>query len=603
MSRLSKVGLVCGYAALAAAAVVAHLSPTSGYELSIYTATPTPYWVAVAVALFVSILVAFTSTGVLRTGSLVLAVASLYSIGSLPLARGYHFYGSADAMTHLGWTADIFTGRLPVLELYYPGLHTTTLLTSLLSSIPTRRAMLLFVSLFLLAFVAFSFLAVRAITTRQTDTTFAVFAALLLLPITHLTTHYIDPHPISDAILLIPLGLYLLARYITDSERDRPLTKLGILLAIYSTATLLYHSMQALHLLILLGGIVVIQLYVRTRSSVFESATASLSRITEHRPVYVQTGFLAGLFLLWNLNRERTVNAAEGFVSEFSSLLAGTGESATYVQSRGSSLSAIGGDLIEVFAKMFLPSAIFCAITGVLMIGVFFGRLDQDSDADAFVEYLCAALVGLLVFDVLLLIAGDTSDLFFRTLGAVMAVVTVLTVFAVPRLLEWAPISLPTTPRRIAGMVAVGLLLTASIPTVYASPYIFQTNSQVTEQQMTGHEILFEHEMDDSQTTALRNGPWRYYHAIYGVENTEERVSRMKQSGVPFGSLGELQATYATDHYVALRESDRQREAGVYRGLRYDAESFESLDWQPNVHRVTSNGGFRAYLVDKGGSA
>jgi hypothetical protein len=609
MNTFSKLGLTCGYVLLAVAAVQAHLSPTSGYELSIYSATPATYWAAIVCSLFVAVVVAFAATGVTRGASLVLAVASMYSVATLPLARGYYFYGTADAMTHLGWAKDLLTGRLPVLELYYPGLHSTTLLTSVLSSVSLRYAMLVVVSLFFLAFVAFTFLAVRTLSTSTLDRTLAVFAALLTLPITHLTTHYPNPHPISDAIMLIPLGIYLIARYVTRRDGTGVVTRFGVLFAVYSVATVSYHSMQALHMLVLLGGILGVQLYFRLRSNVFENARASLSRITTHRPMYVQTAFLGALFLVWNLNRQRTRNAVEGFTTEFISLLTGTGEPATYVQSRNQSLSVIGGDLVELFAKMFLPSALFCAVVGLLMIGVFLGRLDdEDSDADTLVEYLCFALAGLLVFDVVLLFAGTASDLFFRTLGAVLAVVTVLAVLAVPRLAGWlttaTDVSLPSpSVRKVGGMVMVGLLLTASVPVVYASPYILQTNGQVTEQEFSGHEIVFEHEAPDTEVAAVRSGPVRFYDAIYGVEEHTERTFRMGQNGVPFKSLDSLQAAFATDHYVTISDSDRQREAGLFRGLRYEAAGFDALDWQPDVHRVTSNGEFRSYLVDKGVSA
>jgi hypothetical protein len=616
MSRLAKLGLVVGYLSIAGAAAAAHLSPSAGYELSIYTATPLTFWAPVALALALAIVVAYRTDGITRSVALVLGVASFYAIAILPLLRGYYFYGPADSMTHLGWTKDIVTGRMYVLDLFYPGLHTTTIFTSGASSLALRHAMLLVVSLFILVFVAFTFLTVRAVATRYVDVVTAVFVALLILPLNHVTTHYMAPHPITDSIMLIPFGLFLLARYVTRiergnqsmsrSERRRRVTQIGVMFAIYSGATVLYHSMQALHLLILLGGVVLVQLYFRTRTSWFDAASASFSRITRHRPVYLQTAFLGGLFAVWNLNHEPVRRSAGGWIQNLLSVLTGSGQAAEVVQSRTGSLAAIGVSPLEMLAKLFLPSLLFCGLVGVLMLGVLRGRLDdRTSDADAFVTYLCVALVGLIAFDLALLVAGSTSKLFFRTLGAVMAVVTVLSVFAIPRVLDWLPRRPSPSARQIGAMVAVGLLLVATVPILYPSPYIYKQNRMVDEQQMTGHANVFEHQVEGVEVTSVRIAPWRTYHALYGVETTGEVVNEMdeEENVVPFLQLGSLQSVFAADHYVTISEKDRLREAGVFRELRYTETGFASLNWQSDVHRVTSNGELQTYYVDKGGAS
>jgi type II secretory pathway pseudopilin PulG len=604
MSRFTKVALVVGYLALGAAAAVAHFSPSAGYELSIYTATPVPFWAAVAVAFVVAVPVAYTSEGTPRSLALLLSVVAFLAITTLPLSRGYYFYGPADSMTHLGWAKDLVTGRMYVLDLFYPGLHTTTIFTSALSTESLRRGMLLVVALFPLAFVAFSYLSVRAVVTEYSYVVSAVFVSLLLLPLNHVTTHYMSPHPISDSILLIPFGIFILARYVTNVERQRTVTKIGVIFALYSVATLFYHSMQALHLLILLGGVLFVQLYFKAKVTLSDIAAESYNRITTHRPLYVQTGFLGGLFLLWNLNHEPVRNSIRVFLFSVNELLSGSGESAEVVRDRTGSLEGIGASAFELFTRLFLPSAVFCAIVGALMILVFLGRLDDEhSDADALVEYLCVALVGLIAFDLALLAAGNTSRLFFRTLGAVMAVVSILSVFAVPRLLEYAPRQPGKRFRQAGAVLAVLLLLVATVPIVYPSPYIFKENRMVTQQQFTGYETSFEHGAEDVEFATLRQGPWRSYHGLYGVETTEERTDTMRRNSVSFQNLTRLQSLFDSDHYVSIRRGDRVKEVGLYNEFRYTAAGFRSLDWQTDVHRVVSNGGYDSYLVDKGGAS
>lgn len=604
MARLTKIMLALGYLAVAGAAGFAHLSPSGGYSVSIYTSTPIGFWAGIAFAFVVAVPVAYTKRGTVRSAALVLAVVSLFAVATLPLSRGYFFYGPADSMTHLGWIKDLMTGRMGVLDLFYPGLHTTSIFTSVLTTESLRRGLLLVVAMFPLVFVAFTFLTVRAVVTDYVHVVTAVFFALLLLPINHLNTHYMSPHPISDSIMLIPFGLYLLARYVTSVERDSPVTKIGVLFAVYSAATVVYHSMQALHLLILLGGFLLVQVYFRTKASLSDVASESLNRIRRHRPVYVQTAFLGGLFLLWNLNHAPVRRALFGFATNLSDVFVGQEQSATYVRTRTGSLAAIGVNPLEVVAKLFLPSILLCGLVGILMIAVFTGRLrTDDSDADTLVEYLCVGLTGLIIFDFVMLVAGSTSTLFFRTLGAIMAVVTVLAVLAIPRVARMLP-RLPRPQfRQVLAIVLVIGLLAATIPIVYPSPYIYKPDRMVSEQQLAGHETLFEHQVPGMEIRSIRDGPWRSYHAIYGVETTIERRDQLRNNEITFLKLGELQSLSDTDYYVSISEADRTREVGVFRELRYTDSGFDSLDSQRDVHRVISNGEFHSYLVSKGGAS
>jgi hypothetical protein len=604
MARITKFALVLGYAALAGATVFAHYAPSDGYHISLYASTPVGFWVGIGVAFLVAVPVSYATEGTVRSTALLLAVVSLLAVATLPLSRGHFFYGPADSLTHLGWAKDLLTGRMGVLDLFYPGLHTTSIFTSLLATESIRRGFLLVVALFPLVFVAFTFLAVRAVVTDYVHVVTAVFFALLLLPINHLNTHYMSPHPISDSIMLIPFGLYLLARYVTSVERERPVTKIGVLFAVYSAATVFFHSMQAVHLLILLGGFLLVQLYFRTKATLSDVASDSIDRIRRHRPVYVQTAFLGGLFLVWNLNHEPVRRSILGFVTNLSEVFVGQEQSATYVRTRTGSLSAIGVNPLELVGKLFLPSILLCGLVGVLMIAVFTGRLRTDgSDADTFVEYLCVGLTGLLAFAFVMLVAGSTSTLFFRTLGAVMAVVTVLAVLALPRVASLLPRTPRPQLRKVAAVVLVVGLLAMTIPIVYPSPYIYKPDRMVSEQQLTGHETLFEHQLPDAEVRSVRDGPWRSYHAIYGVETTYDRRDRLRGNGLSFGRLGELQSLSETDYYVSISESDRTREVDVFRELRYTASGFDSLDGQRGVNRIISNGEFHSYFVTTGGES
>src|SRR6056297_3153531 len=119
--RWEKGALLVGFASLAAAVLVAHGSPPEGYELSIYAATPTGFWVGVGVALAVAVTVGLAREDLTHRLALVLGGTAMLAVAGLPVIRSYYFFGAGDSLTHLAWVKDIAAGRLSVLNFLYPG--------------------------------------------------------------------------------------------------------------------------------------------------------------------------------------------------------------------------------------------------------------------------------------------------------------------------------------------------------------------------------------------------------------------------------------------------------------------------------------------------
>jgi hypothetical protein len=155
-ARWVKVALTVGFLGLAGGAYGAVSDPATGYELSVYKATPLTFWVGVGVALLAGLVVAwFGATAAGRTVGCVLGGGAVSAVLALPLLRGYYFLGHADAMTHFGWVKDIAAGGLTPDELLYPGIHTLAVFVGQSAGLPLRRALLLVVFLFCVTFFVF----------------------------------------------------------------------------------------------------------------------------------------------------------------------------------------------------------------------------------------------------------------------------------------------------------------------------------------------------------------------------------------------------------------------------------------------------------------
>lgn len=589
-NRGQKVALVVGYLAFAGAVLFAYGAPASGYEVDIYGSTPLGYWLGITISLLVAVFVTlYASQGYVSLAGLFLGGMSMTSLAGLPILRNYLFYGTGDAMTHLGWTKDIFQGVLSAFGLFYPGIHTTSLFMRGVAGSTIPRAMLLVVLAYVVAYIVFIPMCVRSMTSHRGATLISALAGLLILPVNHLGMNYMSPHPITDSVLLTPVVLYLVINYLTSPtdvfETRLPASAISTLLAVILGSSVLYHPQQAANLIILFITISFVQFVYR----VFLSD----SRIAEHKTLYGPTVFLIGSFMLWSVGRGRYENSVNAVLRELLSFLTGAADAGAAVGEQGNSLSAIGSSLIEVFLKLFAVSAVFAALAGLLMLTSLVGRLRDSPDTAALVKYFTVGLVVLIPYSLLFFI-GSVSQLFFRNVGLIMVFSTILGSIALYRYVSGLSEIAPAGGVRALIALVVVVMLALSAVLVFPSPYIYQPNDQVTESQMSGYQFAFDHRGDGLSIYGLREGPWRYKHALFGVENTPIQQGKR---GIPGENVSSLAGRTPQDRYLAVTDAARDRETEVYRGLRYSQRNLSTLSGQPRLHRVQTNGQFDLYYV------
>ena len=104
LARREKLLLLTGFLALAGAVYAAVGAPVSGYELSLYRATPPLFWVGIALALLSALFVGLgTETARGRLTATVLGGLAGLAVAGLPLIRGYYFYGQGTDHRCLRW--------------------------------------------------------------------------------------------------------------------------------------------------------------------------------------------------------------------------------------------------------------------------------------------------------------------------------------------------------------------------------------------------------------------------------------------------------------------------------------------------------------------
>lgn len=592
--------LAVGFAALAAAILAAHAAPATAYELSIYHATPTAFWAGVGVAAFVAIYVAFDATGSrLRSGAILLGGTAVFSIAALPVLRGYHFYGRGDSMTHWGWVRYLSSGDVQFFELLYPAIHTIATFTSDVMGVSFPRAIMLVVLVFALVFLLFVPLAAATLDSRAALVVGA-FAAFLFLPINNVSVFFMA-HPSTQAIMFLPLVLYLALRFVTG-DADEPIlrSRFGLLLAATLVAFVLVHPQQAANVLLFVGAITVVQLGYR-----WFRRDHPISR---HRPLYAHTAILAAAFLLWTPRHPTAGGAVSGLVTRLRTFDL---QPAAEAGQRGASLAAIGGSIEELFVKLFLVSAIFSALAAGLMLANLVGWLDNSKPhANAAITYLTFGLMPVFGLFALLFVTGYET-LHFRVVGFIMVVVSILGAVAVARGVGYLGDRLSAEAGWSIAAVGFALLLAASVPVMFASPYVYQNGHHVTERQVEGFATAFDHRAEGVLFTGIRSSGIRFGDAVLPYED-RSRFAKPRSSRSPsyagsplYGALGDRPFSAETvsqhfnrPHYMAITVADREREVDAYGEIRFTRQGFESLDSTPGLHRVQSNGGFELYLVE-----
>ncbi|WP_115863536.1 hypothetical protein [Halorussus litoreus] len=588
--RWEKVGLLVGFASLAAAVVIAHRAPATGYELSIYADTPVQFWVGTGVALLVSVAVGLSDGRVTNRLALGLGGASMLAIASIPVIRSYYFFGAGDSLTHLGWVKDVASGELSVASMLYPGTHTIAVFLADVTGMAPNRALLLTVVAFTAAFLAFLPLAAWTITRDRRATALAALAGLLLLPLNNVSVFNMA-HPTSQAILFLPLILYLAARYLTRADRERLLvgSPTGALLAVASVAVVLVHPQQAANVLVVFVAILGVQLLAR-RVDRWDA---------DHRTFLVPTVVIAAAFLLWTPRHERASGASSALVSM---LLEGP-EVGSSVTQRAGSVVAVGGSVELLFAKLFLVSIVFCALAGLLALAGVLDRFEDAPDASAFARYLGVAMVPLVVLLGAFFVVSY-EQLHFRQLGFIMVLAALLGAVALARGMDrLSTRTSPRTARSVVG-VAVVVMLAVSVPTVYQSPYVYQSSSHVTNAQVDGYETVLDNQ-GSAPMIGVRGSGERMADAILGYEESRGRDPTAgslyaSESYPAFGEnfTGEYVARNYGESYLTYTDRLRRQEVEVYDGLRFDRRGFRSLDATPGLNRVQANGGTQTYLIN-----
>ncbi|SFR74257.1 hypothetical protein SAMN04487947_4075 [Halogeometricum rufum] len=603
--RWTRALLLVGFLGLAVAVLAARSKPATGYEVSIYAATPPAFWVGVVGAAAVGAVATLFGRNLVRAAGVGLAGLATVAFLSLPLVRGYYYYGSGDALTHLGWAKRMLNPEFGFFDIIYPGGHSLALFLSQSMGVPVRWGMMyamLTVSVLALLFVP---LAVWVVTRDSRAVVIAAFTAMLMLPINNISTHS-HFHSYTLTTLYFPFVLYLLFKHLTRSAEDTALpswaSAASLVLPVALMANVFYHPQVAVNVLIFMGTVLAVGLVWRRRVRVSHpTATDGGQR---HRLIVGQVVFLAVLLAVWATQYQQTFTLLNNvYLSAQAFLTTGTGAGQVAAQ-RGGSAQSIGVSIVELFVKLFAVNAIYVVIATAFMAALVFGMVSGRSDSGVAVAYIGFSAFTLGPFFAVQFI-GDVSGYFFRHFGFAMVLVGIVGAIALYHLSDAIGDALDGRERAVVSVLTVAVLC-LSLAAFFPSPYMYNPSPQSPEQQFVGYDTVFEHRAEGAAVAGIRGGPGRFSDAL-----NAEFDNRLKWtlSGSEFNSTQNVtrfrEYSYSEQpfYYLTVSEKDRARELVAYDSLRYEEGDFERIanGTHPRISHIQTNGEFDTYYVDQRG--
>ncbi len=576
---LAALGTAC---LLGVVLILLRVPPAAGYEISIYRAYPTLFWILLIATMFLGqlvVLLAGLSEG--RSAENLLPGAALVVIPGfilvlLPYIRGYPVYGRGDVLTHIGILRDLPEFGIE-LSIYLPT-HILTQTLSAAAGLPEMGTINLLSVVFLAVYLGSMVLLVDHLFEGARR---AFCLPVVLVPIAG--SAHVNAVPFVFSVLLVPFLLYLLVK-----EQKSHAVPVRALVLIALAGVVIYHPLTAIFVLLALGTYSVFN-----RLPTIRAHWNGLPNLTALTTV---------LFVAWYLKYTGIIIRFRNVIGDF---MGQTGESP--LQETTDTVGRTSPDLVDLLQVIVLQYGVDLLVFGLastflaLTVALWYYRDERPA------VFTLAYGSTTLLFGVIgtLFLTNDFIGGFGRPLlfGKLFAVVFVGALFH----LLWRQSETPSG-QTVVSVVFAGLLVTVLVLSVFGmftSPAVFDRNHQVTEMELDGTEWLFENRNADHLIDEQAIRQYRFYHLHYGTTQVDETI-RSEDASPPdhynYTVNERLGQSYEEDRYLLLPKAGRisypERFPGYRDQWRFLPRDFERLETDQSVNRVYDNGEVTVYLVE-----
>ena len=596
-NRIIKIIAIICFILITIALVVARNSPATGYEVSIYAATPILAWFFLISSFACGIGIAVyevyqkdENRNKLWAIGLLLILLSSLAIQGLHHIRGYFFYGAGgDTATHLKYAQEIISSGHAGVQNIYPITH---IFSAQLSQVLDIECIILFgviPSIFYILYTVFMYLFARTVLPSKGHAILATVAGLTFQYGWWLM--YLAPNQLAN--LTLPLAFYLFTKssILTESKAKMPFTALFVIMLILFPVL---HPIPAIVLILVL-----LTIWLPGKVSVSQSKNVAISTEKSYKFSSAASLLLIVWFITWISSfyvwdatiRNLIFLLTEGGPTNIDALR----EQMLYAEGYGYSV-------MEQFFKVYGGILVYVVLTLAAFL-VLIKRMKSDIN----LRNLFAFYAPLIAFAFFVAVGyGSNTCGLTRILHISILLCSLFVGFLLYELLGhkfsrncW---------RKACLFGVIFLLIMVSIHGVlklYPSPYTLRPNDQVPQAEFKGMDWFYHSKDVTTPWLSMSICPYRYADMLL---TQEERAGRKDITRITtdlpyhFGypendSLGDQ---YEKDHYMALNKKDRLIYTEIFPDmakLRFLPRDFEQLENDASIGKLYSNGGFDAYFI------
>lgn len=559
MKESTVLGLSAGFLGVGVAISVARTSPPSTYELSIHTGTPSLFWIITVGIILFSIFGTFQTQDIKqRVAFTGLTSTVILTVLYLPVLRGYYFYGESDALSQLGIAKAVVNGDGFLMDLFYPGVHSSGIILASILGTSLEEALLLFPFLVMTISLPILAIATRSITRQGSVGVIAIYVGLIFTPLYPLSTQP-DPKPTIIAIFFaaVPLSILFLIIRIKD-------IRFSVLLLVSFCALYFYHPQQMLNFLIF--GIILIGIVeIRGNNRIF----------IQPIPVFLAACLLTASLLMSHGTFQST------FENTLASLIFGS-EGGT-VTGRTSSLAALDISL-PILALKFLAKDLFL---GIGILGAIVAWISRPNILRFSPVAYITAVLPLGALFLVFLVVGYGNQI-FRYVAMATFLLVPLAAVGIRELEIWAHDQRWFATVGLVLLLCSGLLV--AVPTFHAAPYSERPGYHVPEGQIQGFETMFDYADENTVFMYVHSNPRRYYDATKSAPINEEYPSYIVKDREPVPDHFEgIEEEQQQNFYLSITQTDRHTHAELWRGFRFNQNDFDKLDTNSDINRIYDN--------------
>lgn len=589
--------------------IAAWNTPATGYEPSIYEATPLFYWIGISACYIIGIGLTFIATFydnisklIKYNGYLLIILASI-SLISLTVLRGYGILNiSGDGGTHIGFLSKtVISGFLP--NTYYPGVYAEPAVFQILTGLDTNTVLTLYPLFMICLFTLGIYLLAKRVFPKKGEVYFATIIALLLpfgSSTLFGTSDILYAGMTIANIGLLPIFLYLILRSIEGAKN------IFILLAILSLSILFYHPYVTVTCFVIYFAVIIVALISQRKYN-----TVSKKSITELLCLFV---IMLGTFFgwYWNYFGGKIIN---GLMTIFYATDLDSRELASSVD-----LFQQATDYGFSLDTVFRIAGINLFIYGMFLVAFLFLLRYHWKDERYFlfkVLFICAIFIGGMM---VIAAVGNFGGGYLRFRIPIYIVSLLSSGFVLYKIAStFSGHKAAVSVKRLGAVFLILMFVGGvSVMSFHPSPYTLNIGYQTTQTEFTGAETLLPYIDYDKNTTGITfTGLHRYVSAIYGSEYTVGsyaygdyhiitalRGGTNYADGVPyhFGyDLGSsLSDNYGEGEYIFIIEKDTKFYQAYYPEMmqyRWTPDDFDHLGMDGGLSYVYDNGGLEMYVI------